>query len=137
MTPLWIGWPILPCVGMVPESEGRLCAKEVTSRANMQRINQAINDMTQRDYGLDYMTGEKSKSRGSVETLKQRSRRAELEQTNEKLEAKNAELEKQTAHEEVLKAQQEALQARQRALQEQESIKPLVEQKNALRGEEA
>ena len=92
MTPLWIGWPILPCVGMV---------------------------------------------RGSVETLKQRSRRAELEQTNEKLEAKNAELEKQTAHEEVLKAQQEALQARQRALQEQESIKPLVEQKNALRGEEA
>ena len=46
-----------------------------------------------------------------------------------------AELKKQTAHEEVLKAQQEALQARQRALQEQESIKPLVEQKNALRGE--
>lgn len=44
-------------------------------------------------------------------------------------------LKKQTAHEEVLKAQQEALQARQRALQEQESIKPLVEQKNALRGE--
>lgn len=44
-----------------------------------------------------------------------------------------AELKKQTAHEEVLKAQQEALQARQRALQEQESIKPLVEQKNALR----
>lgn len=37
--------------------------------------------------------------------------------------------------EEVLKAQQEATQARQRALQEQESIKPLVEQKNALRGE--
>jgi FtsZ-binding cell division protein ZapB len=46
-----------------------------------------------------------------------------------------AELKKQTAHEEVLKAQQEALQARQRALQEQESIKLLVEQKNALRGE--
>ena len=46
-----------------------------------------------------------------------------------------AELKKQTAHEEVLKAQQEALQARQRALQEQESIKPLVEQKNALQGE--
>lgn len=46
-----------------------------------------------------------------------------------------AELKKQTAHEEVLKAQQEALQARQRALREQESIKPLVEQKNALRGE--
>ena len=40
-----------------------------------------------------------------------------------------AELKKQTAHEEVLKAQQEALQARQRALQEQESIKPLVEQR--------
>lgn len=38
-------------------------------------------------------------------------------------------------YEEVLKAQQEATQARQRALQEQESIKPLVEQKNALRGE--
>ena len=46
-----------------------------------------------------------------------------------------AELKKQTAHEEVLKAQQEATQARQRALQEQESIKPLVEQKNALRVE--
>ena len=46
-----------------------------------------------------------------------------------------AELKKQTAHEEVLKAQQEALQARQRAFQEQESIKPLVEQKNALQGE--
>ena len=46
-----------------------------------------------------------------------------------------AELKKQTAHEEVLKAQHEATEARQRALQEQESIKPLVEQKNALRGE--
>lgn len=46
-----------------------------------------------------------------------------------------AKLKKQTAHEEVLKAQQEAVEARQRALQEQESIKPLVEQKNALRGE--
>lgn len=45
-----------------------------------------------------------------------------------------AELKKQTAHEEVLKAQQEALQARQRALQEQESIKPLVEQKNSPYG---
>ena len=45
-----------------------------------------------------------------------------------------AELKKQTAHEEVLKAQQEALQARQRALQEQESIKPLVEQKNVPTG---
>ena len=43
-------------------------------------------------------------------------------------------MKKQTAHEEVLKAQQEATQARQRALQEQESIKPLVEQKNAIRG---
>ena len=46
-----------------------------------------------------------------------------------------AELKKQTAHEEVLKAQHEATEARQRALQEQESIKPLVEQKNALKGE--
>lgn len=46
-----------------------------------------------------------------------------------------AELKKQTAHEEVLKAQQEAVEARQRALQEQESIKPLVEQKNSIRGE--
>ena len=46
-----------------------------------------------------------------------------------------AELKKQTAHEEVLKAQHEATEARQRALQEQESIKPLVEQKKALKGE--
>ena len=45
-----------------------------------------------------------------------------------------AELKKQTAHEEVLKAQQEATQARQRALQEQESIKPLVEQKERPTG---
>ena len=46
-----------------------------------------------------------------------------------------AELKKQTAHEEVLKAQHEATEARQRALQEQESIKSLVEQKNALKDE--
>lgn len=81
---------------LVPESEGRLCAKEVTSRAKMMSINQAINEMTQRDYELDFMDGSRAKSRGSVETLKQRSRRAKLEQTNEKLEKKNAELEKMT-----------------------------------------
>lgn len=80
---------------LVPESDGRLCAKEVTSRAKMTAINRSIHEMTQRDYGLDFMDGSRAKSRGSVETLKQRSALAALEARNRELETRNAELEKQ------------------------------------------
>ena len=46
-----------------------------------------------------------------------------------------AELKKQTAHEEVLKAQQESPTSPSEGFAGAGSIKPLVEQKNALRGE--
>lgn len=64
---------------LVPEHEGRLLAKEVTSRKRMVAFNNALQEMSREQFGLNFMTGEKSKSRGNVETLKQRSRVAELE----------------------------------------------------------
>ena len=78
---------------IIPETGGRLCAKEITARSRMQSINKEIHAMTTRDYQLDWMDGTKAKSRGSVETLKQRSAMAELQERIEQLAAENQRLE--------------------------------------------
>lgn len=92
---------------LVPEIGGRLCAKQVTSRGRMIAINNAIQDMTEKEFGLQWMDGTQQKSRGSTEHLKAeslmaenamlRERNSELEGKNTELETKNAALEKQVS----------------------------------------
>ena len=64
---------------MVPEVNGKLCAKDFVSRARMIEINNAIDEMSQKEFGVQFMDGSKRKSRGSVETMKQRSAREKIE----------------------------------------------------------
>lgn len=64
-----------------PEVDGRLNAKKFSSRANMRSLNREIDEMTRREYGIAFLTGEQSKDRGfqTVEQLKMASDAAALE----------------------------------------------------------
>lgn len=64
---------------MVPEVGGRLCAKEFVSRARMIEINNVIDEMSKQEFGVQFMSGTKKKSRGSVETMKQRSAQEQID----------------------------------------------------------
>lgn len=64
---------------MVPEEDGRLCAKKFVSRARMISINNAIDKMSQEEFGVKFMDGSQAKSRGSVETMKQRSAQEQID----------------------------------------------------------
>ena len=57
-------------VCLVPEIDGQLDGKHAMSRGSMVQLNKSIHEMTRREFGLDFMTGEKAKSRGSVEDMK-------------------------------------------------------------------
>lgn len=59
-------------------ADGRMCAKEICNRANMVRLNNAIEDMSQREFGMAFNTGEYAQ-RKSVEQLKGESLKAENE----------------------------------------------------------
>ena len=64
---------------VVPLKDGKLNAKAFCSRRNINRLNKEIQLMTQEDYGLDFMTGEKKKSKYTVDELKTKSEFKEWE----------------------------------------------------------
>ena len=64
---------------LVPLKDGKLNAKAFCSRRNINRLNKEIQLMTQEDYGLDFMTGEKKKSKHTVDELKAKSEIKEWE----------------------------------------------------------
>lgn len=69
--------------------DGRLCCKEIFTRGNMMKLNNAIEAMTMQKYGCHYMTGEPARKK-SVEQLKQESYEAlteEIEQKQQQSEA--------------------------------------------------
>ena len=96
-------------------SDGRLCCKEVSSRSSIMALNTAIEDMTQREYGVHFMTGECKKGK-SVERCKaesviaaQNEEQRAITHRHELVE-KNAELNKRNmALSEELKKQNERL----------------------------
>lgn len=58
-------------VGVIPEINDRLNAKKFTSKKNIISLNDAIEKMTKQHFpNRNFMTGEKRKSRGTVEELK-------------------------------------------------------------------
>lgn len=77
---------------VIPEHDGKLNGKWFSSAANMRKLNQAIQDMTQKEFGLDFMDGSKKKSRKEVETLKNESLTKEIESKQLQLATLNADI---------------------------------------------
>lgn len=67
-------------------SDGRLCAKELFTRGNLNKLNNAVEQMTMDKYGCVYMTGETPQHK-SVEELKLESVRADTERQMEDIKA--------------------------------------------------
>lgn len=59
---------------------GKLNGREMSKQANMTKLNKAIDKMCREDYGVAFLTGEKSKSNESVESLKLKSKALELDE---------------------------------------------------------
>lgn len=93
---------------VVPEIDGKLNGKAFSSKKNMISLNNAIQEMTQRVFGVDFMTGTKQKSGESVESLKERSAKKAMEQAQDALQRQESDLEVRKSH---LKAQEDALRA--------------------------
>ncbi len=98
----------------VPEINGRLNAKRLTSRANIKKLNREVDEMTKREFRCIFMTGEKKKSFYTVEGLKEMSAHAEYEM---ELAEQKEELEKER---EQLRAHREALERREHEIEEKE-----------------
>lgn len=62
----------------VPEVDGQLNGKAFSSRANMKKLNGAIEKMCQTEFGINFMDGSKKKGKKTVEQLKNESKEAEL-----------------------------------------------------------
>lgn len=74
---------------VVPELNGQLNAKQCSSRKNMVALNNAIDDMTKRDYGCTFKVGGKKNTK-TVEELKKESTLIEkLQAENRALRAEN------------------------------------------------
>lgn len=63
---------------IVPEVDGKLNAKKVSSRGCMVALNNTVEAMTRARFGVQFMDGSKKKSRKSVEELKQESDKAAI-----------------------------------------------------------
>ncbi len=96
---------------VIPEHNGKLNGKWFSNRANINKLNNSIQDMTQSDYGLKFMDGSKRKSKKTVEQLKNES---EYRIIQEQLEKERQELDYQKwdldSRETQLKAQEAILQ---------------------------
>lgn len=106
---------------VVPEHNGKLNGKWFSNRANMNKLNNSIHDMTQSDYGLQFMDGSKRKSKKTVEQLKNES---EYRIIQEQLEKERQELDYQKwdldSRETQLKAQESFLQDKLMEIMERE-----------------
>lgn len=71
---------------IIPELDGKLNAKKIETRKEMNVLNNAINKMTIEKYNVRFLTGEKKRSRGSVEDCKRISNEEERKQI---IQAKN------------------------------------------------
>lgn len=73
-------------------ADGRLCCNDIFTRENCKKLNDLVEEMTQREFGIAFNTGETPQLE-TVEDLKSKSYAAELELFNE-LEAKIADRKK-------------------------------------------
>lgn len=102
---------------IVPEVDGVLNCKKFSSRANMKKLNNAIDKMTKTEFNCDFMTGTKQKSKKSVDELKNISSQLEALKAHEEIKQLNTDLHTLNAQ----KAEFEAYRASQtQVLQERE-----------------
>lgn len=107
---------------IIPEVKGVLNCKKVSSRSNMRQLNTAIDNMTKVLFGCSFMTGEKTKSRQTIDTLKNKSNQLALDRREQ-----NCEQREQT----LAEAQKSLLESK-KAISEQEQA---IERKMANLGE--
>lgn len=69
---------------LVPEVDGRLNGKQFSSRAAINKFNDSLQYMTEREFGCAFNDGTKTKGGVSVETLKARTLRSEVEMLEER-----------------------------------------------------
>lgn len=73
---------------VLPVKDNKLNCNAVYRKGNCNKLNNAIHEMTLKDYGVKFMDGSKKKSRDEVETLKNKSLMLE----NENLTAENSQI---------------------------------------------
>lgn len=116
---------------IIPVVDGILNAKKLSLRKNMKALNREVDDMTQAEFGCNFMDGSKRKSVKSVEELKQQSEYAELffqlDQKKKELE----ELEKKVQFqqnalakrlEDIEKREQEVIELQERVFKQQQAL---------------
>ena len=110
----------------------KLNCKKFSRRANINRLNKEVEQMTVDEFGIHFMTGAKTKSKKTVEQLKRESEIAEMEAKSAQLEQVanditealkwHAAVEKQTKQmEEELEEHKEAMAKRERQLNQRET----------------
>lgn len=72
-------------ISCVPGVDGALNGKQFVTRARMIDLNNEIENICQNEFGCQFLTGEGTKSKDSVEALKMKSKKAELEVMAEKV----------------------------------------------------
>lgn len=103
----------------VPECNGQLNGKWFSARKHMYELNNAIQAMTQAEFGCNFMDGTKRKSNRTVDELKNASIKAENELLNAENNALNARKDDLNADIDKLHAEKEnAVQAKQDAVQQ-------------------
>jgi hypothetical protein len=107
-------------IPIVAEVGGKLNGKAFSSRKNMRMLNNSIHKMSQDEFGVDFMTGEQSKSKETTESLKYKSKIKELEMREESLCVRGEELaDEREKFEEEKKRSQSEQDAREERLNEQ------------------
>lgn len=77
---------------VMPIKNGALNGKWFSSKSNMTKLNNAIHQMYENDYGVQFMDGSKMKSKKSVERLKSESYEEEQKQKTDELNHKLVEI---------------------------------------------
>lgn len=132
---------------LFPEAGGTMCAKKIMTKGRMAELNRAIDDMSRTEFGVSFLTGKGTKSRGSVEEMKAKSLQAEIEELEQQRAALTREIEGKRQEQQALdnsiargKATRDALTADLRAVERKarvqapEAEKPLTEDDRAVIG---
>lgn len=132
---------------LFPEADGTMCAKKIMTKGRMAELNRAIDEMSRTEFGVSFLTGKGTKSRGSVEEMKAKSLQAEIEELEQQRAALTREIEGKRQEQQALdnsiargKATRDALTADLRAVERKarvqapEAEKPLTEDDRAVIG---
>lgn len=95
--------------GVIPAYDGQLKAQKLYSRSTMRRLNKKVDEMSQREFGVKFMTGTKQKSRKTVDELKNESERLAAEQEKQQIEADKRQNEADRQHNLQLQRQVEKM----------------------------